>query len=185
MNRFLPVLLSLSLLAPAACDRRPGAPSSASLDVLLQRMHARLDLMHTVARVKWNAQSPILDPERERALLEDVVERGKAYRLDAEVTRVFFAAQMEAAKLVQEEDFRRWRGVGQPPFADVPDLPALRRRIDVLNGEVLAALAAAQPALDGKEGQRELDRLAADRFADIAEPVREAALRPLRKRAAP
>jgi chorismate mutase-like protein len=187
MNRLLAVLLGLCLLGPVACDRRPAVPTAdtnadpAVLDALLHSMHQRLDLMHTVARVKWNAQAPILDPEREKALLQDVVARGQSYHLDAEVTRAFFSAQMEAAKLIQEEDFQRWRMARQPPFADLPDLATLRQQIDVLNRELLAALAPVRLLLDTTEGQKRLDGRVTVLFADYPVPVRDTALRPLRR----
>ena len=124
--------------------------------------------------------APILDAERERALLENVVERGKAHQLGPEITRAFFAAQMEAAKIVQEHDFERWRAAKQPPFHDVPDLSTLRQQIDTRNGELLAALHDARPFLEQKDGEKLLEERAADRFADVPAAAREAALRPLR-----
>lgn len=190
MNRIRPVLLTLALLVPAACEQRPAAqPTAASfatagqaaLDVLLRHMQQRLDLMHSVARVKWNKQSPIHDPDREQALLKDVVERGRAHGLNAEVTRDFFAAQIEAAKLVQEDDFAQWRAAKQPPFPDVPDLPSLRKQLDTLSGELLAALVQAHPFLSAVAGQRRLEDQAAQLFGDFKGAVRDAALRPLRR----
>jgi chorismate mutase-like protein len=125
---------------------------------------------------------PDLGSRRERVLLEDVVERGKTYHLNEDVTRAFFAAQMEAAKLVQEEDFQRWRAEQHPAFADVAELPTLRSQIDTLNREILEALAELQSLLDTTDGQRQLETRAAQLFAHISPPVREAALRPLRQR---
>ncbi|MCE9564777.1 MAG: gamma subclass chorismate mutase AroQ [Planctomycetes bacterium] len=187
-HAFLAAVCLLSLTAPA-CDRRAAAPSTAAhpavdyaaIDVLLQRMHQRLELMHTVARIKWNTQAPIFDPEREQALLKDVVERGQSHALDAEVTRSFFVAQMEAAKFIQESDFQRWRAEKSPPFTDVPDLPTLRKQLDALNRELLAALAQARPILNSPEGQHQLDDRARQLFADFEAPVRGAALQPLRR----
>jgi chorismate mutase len=116
------LLLSLCLLLPIACDRRPAAPSTAirtdtaALDVLLRRIQQRLDLMHAVARVKWKTQAPIRDPQREQALLDDMVEGGRANQMDAEFARAFFAAQIEAAKLVQDEDSVSVREAAMRPF---------------------------------------------------------------------
>ncbi len=183
MSRTRACVLALCLLAPVACERRPAPPaptaasSTAALDDLLHRMHQRLDLMHMVARVKWNAQAPVHDPQREEVLLRDVVERGRAHHLDAEVTRAFFSAQMEAAKLVQEEDFRRWRAAQQAPFPPVPELAILRQRIDALNGELLEALAHTRPFLDTADGQRRLEDRVPIVFADYPVSVRDAALR--------
>lgn len=190
MNRTLALLLAVALLAPLACARRlaapPVVPSASAEQIaigeLLQRMHWRLDLMHAVARVKWNAQARIFDPERERALLEDVVNRGRTQQLDPEVTRAFFAAQMEAAKIIQEEDFQRWRADSHPPFEDVSDLAMLRKQIDTLNGTLLVALAEAWPLIGTPDGQRLLEAREAELFADLSAEARAAALRPLRQR---
>lgn len=192
-RRLLPLfILGLCLFATGACERRSAAPrpsappvlaipaaERAAIDVLLKRMHARLDLMHTVARVKWNAKTPIHDPEREQALLENAVARGKDHQLDADVVRRFFAAQMEAARLVQEEDFRHWRAENVPPFADVPELATLRKRIDTLNHEILAALASAWETLGSAAGQAEFNARASELLVDVHPPARMAALRPL------
>src|SRR5947209_4919029 len=70
-----------------------AAPDRA-FDDLLGLMRRRLDVMHDVARYKWAKKAPIEDPERERALLEDVAERGRRLGLDPADTRIFFAAQV-------------------------------------------------------------------------------------------
>jgi len=66
--------------------------------------------MHEVARWKWNAGQPVTDAERERELLHSVVEGGRGKGLDPELVRSFFAAQLEAARLVQQA-FRSLAGV--------------------------------------------------------------------------
>jgi chorismate mutase len=191
LQRHLALLPGLCLLALAGCESRPpAAPSSRAasagnghltFDRLLRRMRQRLDLMHDVARFKWNTQRPIQDVEREQALLKAVVERGQLRQLDADFTKAFFAAQIEAARLTQEADFQRWQIEKQGPFADVPDLMKLRQQIDQLNEDLLAALADARSFLETAEGQEDLDALVAEVFADVAAPVRDAAVRPLRR----
>src|SRR4051794_3177508 len=99
------VLLLLGLPMPA-CRQAPT--EDRSLDRLLVLMGQRLEVMHDVARYKWARKSPIEDPARERALLDDVAEGGRRLGLEPETTRSFFAAQIEAAKLIQRADFRRW-----------------------------------------------------------------------------
>jgi chorismate mutase-like protein len=100
-------------LAPGGCGPAdvPVLPRRdlADLDRLLRFMQQRLTLMHEVARWKWNAGQPITDPQRERELLHSVVERGQGKGLDPELVRSFYSAQMEAARLVQQADFDRWK----------------------------------------------------------------------------
>jgi chorismate mutase len=101
--------------------------------------------MHDVARWKWNTGKPITHPQRERELLHCVVDRGRGKGLDPELVRSFFAAQMEAARLVQQADFDRWKANQQTPFADTKCLAELRQRIDQLNRELIDALAEVRP----------------------------------------
>ena len=89
---------------------------------------------------------------------------------------------MEAAKLVQEDDFRRWRAENRRPFEIVQDLPTLRKRIDGVNLDLLAALAGARPFINREDGQKYLEARSADVFADVPDAARAAALRPLRRR---
>jgi chorismate mutase len=162
----------------------PVAPRRdlADLDRLLRLMGRRLALMHEVARWKWNAGKPVADPERERELLQSVVERGGAKGLDPELVRSFFAAQMEAARLVQQADFDRWKAKGQEPFADPTSLAVLRQRIDTLNGELIDALAEVGPRLSGPTLQRALPRRAEETLTgDDLAAVRETAVAPLRQ----
>ena len=153
----------------------------ATLDRLLRLMQQRLALMHEVARWKWNAGQPITDPKREGQLLQSVVECGRDKGLDPDWVRRFFAAQMEAARLVQEGDFARWKANKQGPFADTTSLTVLRRRIDGLNRELIDALADVRPWLSGPTVQQALPRRAeAILTGNGLAGVREAAIGPLR-----
>ena len=146
-------------------------------------MRGRLEVMHDVARWKWAAKAPIEDPDREAALLREVAERGDALGLDPAMTRRFFAAQIEAAKLVQRADFRLREEAHRGPEGEVPDLAGvLRPRIDGLNRELLAALVAARPRLGGGGDLAARIRARADDLLvgdGIDAAVRATAIRPL------
>jgi chorismate mutase len=181
-------VVGLLLVSLAASGCRPAdvpvtpRPDLADLDRLLHLMERRLALMHDVARWKWNAGKPILDPDRERESLQSVVERGRGKGLDQDRLRPFFAAQMAAARLVQQADFDRWRAKNQEPFTDTTSLTVLRRQIDDLNGELIDALAEVGPRLSGPTVQQALveraeEILTGNGLAD----VRETAIAPLRR----
>jgi chorismate mutase len=162
----------------------PVAPRRdlADLDRLLRLMEQRLALMHEVARWKWNVGKPITDPERERVLLQSVVERGRGKGLDPDRVRSFFAAQMEAARLVQQADFDRWTAKEQGPFADTTSLAVLRQRIDTLNRELIDALAEVRPRLSGPTVRQALLQRAEEILTgDGLAGVRETAIAPLRR----
>jgi chorismate mutase len=175
------------LLAWAAGGCRPAEvpvapqPDLARLDHLLRLMGQRLALMHEVARWKWNAGKAITDRQRERDLLQAVVEQGRDRGLDPERVRSFFTAQLEAARSVQQADFRRWKARGQNPVAG-KSLSVLRRRIDQLNTELIEALAEVGPWLSEPGVQQALPRRAeAILSGDGLAAVRETAIAPLRR----
>jgi chorismate mutase len=137
--------------------------------------------MHDVARTKWNTSRPVGDPMREQALLRELEEKGQEHGLDPERTRAFFAAQIAAARLVQEADLARWRAEGHGPFADAPDLAVLRMRIDTINRELLGALAEVRPLLGDASTREQLRPWAREVIAGqgITDDVRAAAIAPL------
>jgi chorismate mutase len=194
LRRLWFVVLCLCLVVPVGCGthpptaeqiptarQRPGtADVEAVADELLELMRQRLLLMHDVARWKWNAGKPITDEQRERELLSDLEERGLALGIDRSTTRSFMAAQIEAGKLVQEADFKRWREQGQGQFANVRDLAIdLRPAIDRLSVELLAHLAQLAPTIDQEDARATIRDLADQilRGEGIDETVRAAALR--------
>jgi chorismate mutase-like protein len=186
MTHRLTVILLLVPLAAAGCRPAnvPEGPRGelADVDRLLRLMQQRLALMHDVARWKWNAGKPITDPKREGELLQSVVERGRGKGLDPDLVRSFFAAQMEAARLVQQADFERWKANHQEPFADTTSLAVLRQRIDDLNRELIDVLAEVRPRLSERTVQQALPRRAeAILTGNGVALVRETAIAPLRR----
>jgi chorismate mutase len=177
------VLLLISIAAggcrPAAVPGIAGQ-NGADVDRLLSLMQQRLALMDEVARWKWSAGQQIVDPKRERELLEKVVERGQAKGLDPELIRGFFAAQMEAAKSLQQARFDLWSANKQKPDAGAGDLTVLRKRIDALNDELIDALAQLSPRLPDPAVQQTLRQHAQEILSsqDLA-PVREMVIAPL------
>jgi chorismate mutase len=188
MRRYILALL-LGLVTFPACGHAAVSPPAETaapkteFDAMLGLMRSRLDVMHDVARWKWAAKAPIEDPGREAALLRDVAERGKALGLDPATTRAFFAAQIEAAKLVQRADFRRWEDNPQAQPTEAPDLAGvLRPRIDALNRRLLEALTLAAPRLRGDDALVAILRSRADKVLvgdGIDAEVRAMALRSL------
>jgi chorismate mutase len=157
-------------------------PNLADLNRLLRLMKQRLTLMHEVARWKWNAGQPITDPKRERELLQSVVKRGRGKGLDRDRVRSFFAAQMEAARLVQQADFERWKANKQGPFANPTSLAVLRQRIDELNRDLIDALAEVCPRLSERTVQQALPERAKEIVTgNRLAGVRETAIAPLRR----
>jgi chorismate mutase len=181
-------LFALLLLAgvPAGCTAPSPPPDTGreqAIDDVLQAMQRRLLLMHDVARWKWNRQRPVADAERERASLEAVDAEAARYDLDPDFARTFFRAQIEAAKLVQQADFDRWREEKRGPFANVADLvKELRPRIDGANDHLLKRLAEVRLFLRQPEGHGRLAERAREVLTGegITDEVRDTALAPLK-----
>jgi chorismate mutase-like protein len=181
-------VVGLLLVSMAASGCRPTdvpvAPRSelSHLDRLLRLMERRLALMHDVARWKWKAGKPIEDPKRESESLQVVVERSRGKGLHPDLVRSFFAAQMAAARLVQQADFDRWKAKEQEPLADTTSLEALRQRIDQLNGELIDALADVCPWLSGLTVQQALPQRAEEILSGNGlASVRDTTITPLRR----
>lgn len=167
-----------AITRPADNTIELSASEQQSLERLADLMRDRLLLMHDVARWKWTHDLPIEDPRREAELLARLANEGEQLGLPPERTRRFFLAQIKAGKLVQQADFDAWRAAGQGPFADVADLATVQRpRIDKVSGELLTALAAAQPSLDRRNVQEWL-RNRVDRWEEsgLGANVRAAAV---------
>ena len=157
----------------------PARETPPAVDALLALMRERLLVMHDVARWKWNARRPIADPEREQALLADLERRGAEHGLAPDDVRRFMRAQIEAGKLVQQADWRRWEAEHSEAFADAPDLQTeLRPKIDRLSEQLLAAHAEFLPRLDKPGARQRFQRRAAELLTGdgIDERVREQAL---------
>ncbi|MCE9534133.1 MAG: gamma subclass chorismate mutase AroQ, partial [Planctomycetes bacterium] len=134
----VPLLLGLTSCRPAP---PPKSADPATIDRLLRAMNARLAVMEEVAKFKWAGKKPIADPDREAALLHEMEELAKEQGLAPTDARWFFAAQIEAAKVVQENLIEQWRKENQSPSKNAVDLVELRKRIDTLNRELLKELA--------------------------------------------
>lgn len=141
---FAPLLALLAALAfssPAGADVQP--------DTLLALIGQRLALSGEVAEAKWFSGGPVLVPAREAEILAQMVGRASALGLPAAFVRRFFAAQMEAGRMLQQELHARWRREGYSGSAHPRDLARdLRPRLDQVNSALLAGLAAMEFPVD-------------------------------------
>lgn len=182
MNRrtFLRSTLAASI-AVGGCKRvQPEHRPFTETEHLLDLINQRLAIMFDVARTKWNTKAPVEDLARERALLAGVAEEGRGFGLDPADTTRFFAAQIEASKIIQRSCFREWEAEQRGPFPDAPDLiRELRPKITAVGRDLLIALAAFRTS--GGIPPEELQKLAVVKLIGngITDEVREAAIKPL------
>lgn len=126
------------------------------VDYLLLLVQKRLVFMHEVARTKWKMQLPIEDLEREFLMLNEVVAEGEKLGLNPEIVRAFFSAQIQAAKLIQADDFL-WFDEEEDLWDEnlreqsVLDLKLeIRPYLDQMNRDILVALTKVGSLLENK-----------------------------------
>ena len=138
------------LLATASCA--VAAPNE-----LKDAIAARLLLMDDVARYKWNHSLPVVDAEREAALLERATAGAVALGLPESYARRVLAAQIDASRAIQTQLVSGWQRDAQPPFANVPDLTTVQRpAIDSATRRLLDQLHATMCALSNESTRAEL-----------------------------
>lgn len=148
---FVFVCAALMLASPAQAQNA----SDPRLLRLLGLMQQRLDVAQDVAMYKWNAKAAIDDPVREQQILEALARQAPQYGLEPKLALDFFAAQIIAGKMIQTALFKEWTSRSQAPFENPPDLKTkIRPALDQLTVELLTALAAAQPLLQGKDSMQ-------------------------------
>jgi chorismate mutase len=92
------------------------------------------------------------------------------------------AAQIEAGKLVQEADFKRWQEEGRGEFSEVRDLATdLRPALDELSADLLELLGELAPRLESDDVRATLRERAVEILQGdgIGDEVRATAIRPL------
>lgn len=183
------LLVGLALLAARLSAAPQFVRDTDLIDRVVDLMDRRLAVMPEVAATKFLQQKPIVDPPRERVVLEQSVADAQALQLDADAARAFFSVQIRMASAVQEHLVARWRAdkVQPPPARDL--VKEIRPELDALGRELLPAVYLASAALTSTSAealQSRLNRLRRhagptdEQFAELAR-----ALSSLRLTAAP
>jgi chorismate mutase len=103
-------------------------------------MVERLSWMDEVAMVKLAKDLPVEDPAREAALLEAMAVAGAEMGLPSTAVRGFFAGQILAAK-VRQEEWLRTRSSDAVASLALPDLAGtVRPALDAIGKRMLVAL---------------------------------------------
>ncbi|MCP2075712.1 UNVERIFIED_ORG: chorismate mutase [Pseudomonas lini] len=132
--------LSAALLASTA--EAASAPAPEALTPLLNAIGERLALADQVALSKWDSHKPVEDRQREREVIAAAVAQAPAYKLSGETVEAFFAAQIEANKMVQYINLSDWALEGKAPDLPRPDLVGqIRPQLDRLQKRLLQQLA--------------------------------------------
>lgn len=138
----LGVCAGLSLLA--ACCAPWAKEEATPLDRLKAGVAVRLEIARDVAWAKAQTGAPVLDVEREKAVLAALVKQGEAAGLTRVRVETFFTAQIAASREVQTELLAAWAaGAAERPKTAPLDLKTqIRPRLDAVGAELIAALVA-------------------------------------------
>jgi cyclohexadienyl dehydratase len=151
LHRRACALLALCLVglacARGSAEERFLDPATAVTRVL-DLADQRLALMPGVAAAKWQSHAPILDAERERAVIKHAGEVGEPLGLAAAPVEDLFALQARLARDLQSALQQGWSTHGFDFPDPVPVLATqLRPQLDTLTTQMLRAVYLAAPIL--------------------------------------
>ncbi len=120
-----------------SADAPPTLPPSELADLVAER----LIIGREVAWAKYQQGLPILDAEREKAVLDRMEQRARELDLDPALVRRFFSAQITASRQLQEECIEGWENAPLLPEQAPLDLQRqIRPLLDDLGESILRNL---------------------------------------------
>ena len=135
---------------PTVCAESLSSPEVARLFDLIEH---RAALMSDVAAWKWHVGRPVLDAQREAAVLAGATAEAEAAGLEQGGARAFVSAQMAVSRSIQMRAFEGFESA--PPPADGPNLLTdLRPAISATTAEMLRILPRVLPMLQRPSPRR-------------------------------
>ena len=112
------------------------------LQPLVETSARRLVLAKQVALAKWDTQAPVEDLTRESQVITTAAKEGVSKGLDPTFVSNFFAAQIEANKLVQYSLLAEWHRAGGAPKHHQPVslTEDIRPQLDQIGAALIAEL---------------------------------------------
>ena len=111
------------------------------LQPLVETSARRLVLARVVALAKWDTRLPVEDPAREAQVIMAAAKDGESKGLNRTFVSNFFAAQIDANKLIQYSLLAEWHRAGRapkhPPVSLTEDI---RPRLDQIEAALIAEL---------------------------------------------
>ncbi len=172
MNYSLNLCLALACSLLASIARADAPP--AALTPLLDSIGERLLIAEQVALSKWDSHKAVEDRPREQQVIAGATAQAPRHGLDEATVGQFFAAQIEANKLVQYAKLSAWHLQGRAPDTPRQDLAGqIRPQLDRLQARLLQQLAAFSPY---RTDPRCPQWLARANQGSEAEPLRQLAM---------
>ena len=118
-----------------------GQSAMDRLQPLVETSARRLVLAREVALAKWDTRLPVEDPAREAQVIMAAAKDGESKGLNRTFVANFFAAQIDANKLIQYSLLAEWHRAGRapkhPPVSLTEDI---RPRLDQIEAALIAEL---------------------------------------------
>ena len=118
-----------------------GQSAIVRLQPLVETPARRLVLAREVALAKWDTRLPVEDPAREAQLIMAAAKDGESKGLNPTFVSNFFAAQIDANKLIQYSLLAEWHRAGRapkhPPLSLTEDI---RPQLDQIEAALIAEL---------------------------------------------
>ncbi|MFJ6850442.1 chorismate mutase [Streptomyces sp. NPDC091271] len=118
-----------------------GPDSYGELHSLADLSAQRLGTAELVAAAKWGTGAPVDDPVREQQVLDAAARQARDVQADPVATVQIFRDQIEANKQVQRALHSRWNAAPADAPEEIPDLSAVRERINRLNLALVRVIA--------------------------------------------
>ena len=96
-----------------------------------------MEVGRDVAAYKWHNHIAILDPEREKQVLNEMVHQSKLHGLDTKWSTQFFNDQIIASRTVQENKFTQWKKNNTAPDSQIDLNHDIRPKIDKINNQLI------------------------------------------------
>ena len=101
---------------------------------ILYLIQKRLDIMHEIAKYKWNNSIDIIDKKREKYQIDELIEISKSYNIKKEKIIYFIKYQIYLAKNLQINLFKEFKKQKIKKFKNVKSLEKeLRLEVDQIN----------------------------------------------------
>jgi chorismate mutase-like protein len=138
---------ALGLMLLAGCSLMQSHRSKDLPDLVVER----LGWMHEVAHIKQRHHLPVTDPKREAELLAAMTAKGVAAGLPADATRRFFAGQITAAKIFQEQWMKRMSRPKASLSSPADLAKIVRPALDDIGTRMIEALVVARQRHDHRQ----------------------------------
>ncbi|HEY9249320.1 MAG TPA: gamma subclass chorismate mutase AroQ [Rariglobus sp.] len=148
MRALLSLWICAGLLMWAGCQLRPSG-ETAAIGRLAAHMAERLALAQEVAWAKAQSGAPVMDAQRESAMLDGLLHQGVAAGLDAARVQRFFEAQTAASRELQATLLAaRAANTEERPATPPLDLRRdIRPRLDAVGSALIETLKELPPRL--------------------------------------